>query len=165
MFPVQAELTRGDGTAVPFTLHAELLTSVNGTTGYDRLIVEHPRLPPDPRPVHLRLVSLNYEGWLSFPYALVQNTLLPESGLRITIGPALAGDLNDDGDVGLPDVLLALRGTLDPAQLTETQQFAADLWPREGGNGHPIGDGRVDLGDVLRILKRAVGLVPDAQWP
>ena len=56
------------------------------------------------------------------------------------------GDVDRDGTVTLKDALLALRGVLGIAPLSAEAQAVADT----------NGDGVFNLGDVLRILKRAI---------
>ncbi len=67
------------------------------------------------------------------------------------------GDINLDGTVDIADALLALRiviGTYSPS----VQQFVhGDVAPLVGGA--PAPDGIIDTGDVLAIMRNAVGLI------
>lgn len=67
------------------------------------------------------------------------------------------GDITEDGLVGAADVLLAMRiatgGIVSP---TADQLVRADVAPFV--NGLPVPDGRIDAGDVMRILRLALGL-------
>jgi hypothetical protein len=162
----EASLLGPDGTPLtPLTFQWDTedtyLTSRGSPGSYLHLTVDHPPLAPNPRP-YLFKITQAYRG---DHYPLSFNSNLPQSGLRITVGPALAGDLNNDGYVDVRDVTAALRGSLGLTPLSDAQTFAADLIPREGTNGQTVGDGKVDVADVTHILQRAVGLIPDAQWP
>ena len=162
---LQAELHAPDGSLItPLTYHWDLVKKdIQNAEGPTHLTVEHPPLPSDPRPYTFKI--LNLKEPLSPQYGLRYTSVLPESGMKFTVGPSLPGDLNNDGRVTLADALLTIRGVLDPSQLTDAQRFAADLLPHQGANGHTVGDGKVDIGDAVWILRRAIGLVPDAQWP
>lgn len=73
----------------------------------------------------------------------------------------LPGDLNKDGTINLSDAVLALRFAGGLAQPSAEQILAGDVAPKIGGK---IGDGRITILDVLRILRRSLGLEPDP-WP
>lgn len=64
--------------------------------------------------------------------------------------PLLFGDINDNGVLDLPDVLLCLRivGGLSQPD-TMRQMVAGDVTPA----GNPLGDGRIILTDAARILR------------
>jgi hypothetical protein len=124
--------------------------------GFLHITVQHPPLPANPRPYLFSITHVN--GYTTDP-------TIHWNHFSFTVGPALAGDLNNEGSVTVADALLALRGSLGLISLSDAQQFAADLVPSQGINGRPVGDGQVEVADVVHILKRAVGLVPDAQWP
>jgi hypothetical protein len=162
-FEVQL-LTGYGGTPLgPLTDHWDMEVPNNQGGGFSHLTIDHPPLTPSPRPYLLQLPDFwvkptGPENILAIPYS--------EHKLhRITIGPALAGDLNNDGYVTPADALLALRGAIGTLTLSDAQTFAADLMPGNGSNGRSIGDGKVDTADVLHILRRSVGLIPDPQWP
>jgi hypothetical protein len=66
------------------------------------------------------------------------------------------GDVNCDGNVTAQDALLTLRYVVDTTQTMACPQNAdaATLTP----TGKPIGDGVINLNDVLAILQRATGM-------
>jgi hypothetical protein len=67
------------------------------------------------------------------------------------------GDLDNDGDVDVADALRALRiaaGIVTPSQIELSR---GDLAPLV--NGTPQPDGKIDIGDVVVILRRSVDLV------
>ncbi len=64
----------------------------------------------------------------------------------------LAGDTNGDGHVTVADAVLALQRIVGARTLTEDQQVAADV-VTEGESA-----GRLDILDVIALLRRAVGL-------
>jgi hypothetical protein len=71
--------------------------------------------------------------------------------------PKLWGDLDGDGRVDLTDALLALRISIGLDPLTADALARADVAPLV--NGVPQPDGTVDVGDVVVILRKVVGLV------
>ncbi len=73
----------------------------------------------------------------------------------------LPGDLNKDGKINLSDAILALRFAASLAQPSAEQILAGDVAPKVGSK---IGDGRITILDVVRILRRSLGLEPDP-WP
>jgi hypothetical protein len=78
--------------------------------------------------------------------------------------PALAGDMNHDNKINIRDVILALQIVAKIVTPTDEQKSLADVAPSPGVQ-RPYGDGRVDISDIIRLIKRSVGLIPDAQWP
>jgi outer membrane protein assembly factor BamB len=79
-------------------------------------------------------------------------------------GPTvLAGDINQDGKVSIGDASLALRHLVNLIRLTPAQVAIGDVAPKSEP-GQPAGDGKVDIQDVIRLLRRAVDLEPDP-WP
>jgi len=68
----------------------------------------------------------------------------------------LAGDLNNDGNVDVADALLAFRMTAGMISPTVTDLVRGDVAPMV--NGLPQPDGKIDIGDVVVLLRRAVGL-------
>lgn len=71
------------------------------------------------------------------------------------------GDLDGDGAVRLNDALLALQMALRLMSPTEDQLEDADIAPEPGigpKQGKAWGDGRVDVRDVMAILRIAIGL-------
>jgi len=80
------------------------------------------------------------------------------------VAPARAyGDLNGDGRVTVADVTLLLGYLFAGRTLTADQLKLADVAP-PSRSGAPAGDGVVDIGDAVRILRRAAGLDGDP-WP
>lgn len=67
------------------------------------------------------------------------------------------GDLNDDGSVDVRDVLLGYRVLMGELTLTPFQYARGDVAPLVNGIATP--DGEFDLGDVLVIQRKALGLV------
>jgi hypothetical protein len=66
------------------------------------------------------------------------------------------GDINDDGYVGVDDALTVLRLVAGLLTGAPAELRSADVAPLV--NGRPQPDGRIDLGDVVVTLRRAVGL-------
>jgi hypothetical protein len=164
----QAELLAPDGSVVgplvynwdtPFYYSDD---PPNKPRGYFHINIEHPPLAPSLRPYRFRILKLwgpnSSRNWQP-------NANLPQDGMTFTIGPALAGDLNDDGAVTVADALLTLQGVLQPETLSDAQRFAADVAPLQGTNGRSVGDGAITIADAVLVLRRAAGLLPDAQWP
>jgi hypothetical protein len=67
------------------------------------------------------------------------------------------GDLNEDGFVDVVDILLAQRALLGEITLTTDQKVHADVAPLQ--NGIPAPDGQFNLGDVLVIERKGLGLI------
>jgi hypothetical protein len=67
------------------------------------------------------------------------------------------GDVNEDGVVDAADLLLAQRALLGEITLTSDQQLHADMAPLQ--NGIPVPDGVFNLGDVLVIARKVLGLI------
>jgi hypothetical protein len=67
------------------------------------------------------------------------------------------GDLNDDGQVDIADVLLGFRILAGGLSLTTEQSLHADVAPLV--NGLPVPDGVFNSGDYLVILRKSIGLV------
>jgi hypothetical protein len=68
-----------------------------------------------------------------------------------------SGDLNGDGDVTVADALKALRITAGLDAPTAVDMAHGDVAPIVGGVPQP--DGKINIGDVVVILRRAVGLM------
>ena len=69
------------------------------------------------------------------------------------------GDLNGSGAVDLADAVLAFRHVTGDQQLTDALiRKRCDVAPL-GADGKPHPDGVIDLGDVVIILRKVVGLV------
>jgi len=67
------------------------------------------------------------------------------------------GDMNNDGVVNAADVLIATRILTGQQIITSLQSLHGDVAPLVGGLPSP--DGRFDLGDLLVIQRKALGLV------
>jgi large repetitive protein len=67
------------------------------------------------------------------------------------------GDLNGDGLVNIQDAMTVLRMAVGLDQVTPEALAHADVAPLVNGVPHP--DGKIDVGDVLIILRKVVGLV------
>ncbi|HJV35382.1 MBG domain-containing protein, partial [Geomonas sp.] len=76
---------------------------------------------------------------------------------NIVSSPKPWGDLNGDGRVDLTDAMLALRLSIGLDPLTVDALARADVAPLV--NGVPQPDGMLDVGDVVVILRKVVGLV------
>ena len=69
----------------------------------------------------------------------------------------IIGDLNGNGSVGIQDASALLRISLGMEPATEQALARGDLAPLV--NGVPQPDGKIDVGDLLVLLRRIVGLV------
>ncbi len=67
------------------------------------------------------------------------------------------GDLTGDGTVDAADALKALRIAAGIDTATAADLSRGDVAPLVSGTPHP--DGKIDIGDVVVILRKAVGLV------
>ena len=68
------------------------------------------------------------------------------------------GDLNSSGSVDLTDVVLAFRHVAGEQLITDAvTKKRCDVAPL-GADGRPHPDGVIDIGDVVIILRRVVGL-------
>jgi hypothetical protein len=68
----------------------------------------------------------------------------------------VSGDVNNDGTKNIADALKVLQFATGIAQPTAAELARADVAPIINGVPHP--DGRVDIHDVIVILRRVVGL-------
>ena len=77
------------------------------------------------------------------------------------------GDLNDDGRVTVEDAVSGLIIAVGSATIEDTYDlYAGDIAPRGDYERLLIpGDGEINLGDVVRMLRRAVGLDTTPEWP
>ncbi len=64
---------------------------------------------------------------------------------------ATYGDVNDDGEINVQDVVLVMKHALDLEELTEAQQAVADV----------NGDGNINVQDVTLIMQHSLGLIDD----
>lgn len=77
----------------------------------------------------------------------------------------ITGDLNGDGKVDLRDVLLAMRIAVGLVKPSPLQTLAGDVAPVQVfADARRVGDGRITLLDVIRLLRRVAGLEKQ-QWP
>ena len=67
------------------------------------------------------------------------------------------GDLNDDGEVNAADVILAIRILIGTLPMTQEYLDRGEVSPLL--NGLPDSDGLFNLGDVLVIQRKALGLI------
>jgi outer membrane protein assembly factor BamB len=74
----------------------------------------------------------------------------------------LAGDISQNGRVDVSDATLALRSVIGIVKFSLDQVKIGDVAPKRADG--TVGDGMVRIDDVVRILRRAVGLEPDP-WP
>ena len=79
------------------------------------------------------------------------------------------GDLNHDRRLDLADVTILLRAAAGLVALDDAMSWYADLSPtsadgRPMQNGRYLGDGRIDLSDVITGLRVITGLW-DSWWP
>ncbi len=75
----------------------------------------------------------------------------------IIYGHPYKGDLSGDGLIGIGDVLMMYQHVQGHGTLTETQLSRADVAPL-GPDGQPLGDGKLDIADVIILLRKSVGL-------
>jgi hypothetical protein len=68
-----------------------------------------------------------------------------------------SGDVNGDGIVDIADALRALRIATGQVMPTAADMSLGDVAPLL--NGRPQPDGKIDIRDVVVILRRALGLV------
>ncbi|HBA87734.1 MAG TPA: hypothetical protein DCZ75_07015 [Geobacter sp.] len=76
----------------------------------------------------------------------------------INPGAYKRGDVNKEGGIDIADALLIFQAYLSGATLTGDAAILCDVAPL-ASNGVPAGDGRVDLGDVVTIMRRIVGAI------
>lgn len=72
--------------------------------------------------------------------------------------PTRFGDLNEDGEVNVLDVILSLRFAVQLDAPTDRQWAMGDVSPARGTQGRPIGDDKLNVDDSIRILRVTVGL-------
>ncbi|WP_052263371.1 Ig-like domain-containing protein [Geobacter pickeringii] len=68
------------------------------------------------------------------------------------------GDVNNDGVVNVADAIMLLKQVTSGAPLTTDMATYGDVAPLDS-TGKPVGDGKVDISDVILVLRYAVGLV------
>lgn len=62
---------------------------------------------------------------------------------------ALYGDINQDGEINVQDVVLTMRHILNLQELNSIQKIAADV----------NGDNQINVADVTLIMRKALGLI------
>jgi hypothetical protein len=97
--------------------------------------------PNTPYQFRVRLQAAGYENMTLAPLTFT-------TGAAVNLG---TGDINGDNAVNVADAILAARFVVGLTQLTPAQISAADV---------RLPQGTVDVGDVVWILKTAVGLIP-----
>jgi hypothetical protein len=79
--------------------------------------------------------------------------------IHATAQAAQLGDVTGDGRVAVDDAVKLLRFAVNIELPTDAQAILGDVAPRPGPNGRRIGDQRLNVQDVSRILRYTVGLV------
>jgi len=72
-----------------------------------------------------------------------------------------AGDVNGDETISTADVVTVLKAAIQAVQADPTLLARADVSPKHKDGA--VGDGVVDLGDVIRLLRALIGL--EEVWP
>ncbi len=78
---------------------------------------------------------------------------------------AQPGDVNEDGVLNVLDAILTLRMVVQGIKATPCRQSLADVAPHPGEGTRPYGNGSVNTSDAIRLLRRGLGLIRDADWP
>ncbi len=78
-------------------------------------------------------------------------------------GDSVKGDVTSDSMVDGRDSLKIMRAVEGFETLTEAEQEAGDVYPAPGTEGRIMGDGAITEDDALRILYKAVGLIPEGE--
>jgi hypothetical protein len=86
-----------------------------------------------------------------------------KTGTAVDIGADERGfsevvDLNDNGQLDLGDLVAVYSAVLGDLALTPDQQLSMDVAPL-GQDGLPLGDGVLDVADVVLLMRRLVGLL------
>lgn len=69
------------------------------------------------------------------------------------------GDVDGDGEITANDALIVLKAVSDPTLLTTTVQTMGDVAPLDPVTSKPVGNDKVDINDVLVLLRRVVGQI------
>jgi large repetitive protein len=103
-------------------------------------------------------ISLNHEGQIRITASVSDgsgnSSVAQRNIIRID---RILGDLNGDGCVDIRDAAAVLRISLGMDPVTPQALAHADVAPLV--NGVPMPDGKIDVGDVLVLLRKIVGLV------
>lgn len=86
------------------------------------------------------------------------------SSARANTAARLLGDVNGDGQVSVADAVLTLHAIVGSVALTPDQMAAADVAPYPGTGGRLIGNGKIEVQDVIRLLQYVLGLVDRAHF-
>jgi hypothetical protein len=97
-------------------------------------------------------------GEYSVVYNIEPDTENPDLEGKYT--DPIDGDGNDDGKLNTDDATLALRMVVGLEAVTPRRLRALDVFPKKDGK-FMQGDGKVTVPDVLRLLRRAIGIEPD----
>ncbi len=81
----------------------------------------------------------------------------PLSSSSTPSGTTADGDMNNDGIVNAADVLIAMRIITGQITITNSQMLHGDVAPLE--NGIPSPNGQFNLGDLLIIQRKALGVL------
>lgn len=76
----------------------------------------------------------------------------------VTITRHFAGAVNTDGTIGIADARKSLSFALGLETPTEDQRVRSDVAPVDMTTHQPIPDGKLDIDDVIVMLRRVVGL-------
>ncbi|MBW3625739.1 MAG: hypothetical protein KY468_20280 [Armatimonadetes bacterium] len=98
--------------------------------------------------------------------ALGVSLVLPHGAVAQELPRTIIGDLTRDGKISVADAVRALRISVSLDASTEEDRYRGDVSPTPGVGpraGKPLGDGRVDVGDALTLLRRAAGF-PGGPW-
>jgi alpha-tubulin suppressor-like RCC1 family protein/pimeloyl-ACP methyl ester carboxylesterase len=98
-------------------------------------------------------------AWGANYYGELGDNTTTESHVPKKIGTTSvpAGDLTGNGVIDVQDALLGLRIAAGLSTATPANLLLADVAPLV--NGKPQPDGKIDIGDVVVLLRRALGLV------
>jgi virginiamycin B lyase len=70
----------------------------------------------------------------------------------------IPGDVNNDGDVNVGDLVAMIQVALSLRTASEFEIGAGDVRPKPGTNGKAYGDGKIRMDDVNWTLRRSLGL-------
>jgi hypothetical protein len=96
-------------------------------------------------------------GGAASPRYSTRPVTLAELTAVISLADGILDPENTSGETAVNDALIVMKAVMGEVTLTELQKAHADVAPLE--NGRPAPNGKVDLGDVLLILRRVVKLV------
>lgn len=107
-----------------------------------------------------KISSPAFSSWLggSFFFLLAAVTTV-----SLAQGALLRGDVTGDGVIDGRDALMIMRGVEGFETLTDEESARSDVHPLPGTGGRSIGDGTVTEDDARKILRKAVGLIPEGE--